>query len=196
LTAALVNLFNDQDLDRLRVVRPSKVIFLCGGAIDSNIKAKPHNLRDYLTRYRPMRTPHAVVKAEAAIQVYRDSGYHDLITLEEDLAKIASIVLVIAESPGSLAELGAFASSEHIKPILRVVIQETNYKAESFVRFGPIQRIKNDRRDYIGVYPWRYLGNGRLVISSVSRHASAISKFINNHASSIPQSKTFADSED
>jgi hypothetical protein len=155
--------------------------------------AKPINLRDYLLRYKPMRSPYPIILAENATQVYRDADYHDLITLEEDLARIAAIVLVIAESAGSLAELGAFASNEYIKPVLRVVIQEEFYKAESFVRYGPIQRIKNDRREYVGVYPWGSTKNGKITIRSVRAHLRSITSFINSHVKSVPQSRTYND---
>jgi hypothetical protein len=55
------------------------------------------------------------VLAEDAFRLFRDSDYSDLISFEEDLARIASVVLVIAESAGSLAELGAFASNDTIR---------------------------------------------------------------------------------
>jgi hypothetical protein len=112
LVAELRVLYDDLNLDGVRVFRPSKFMFLCGGYISKDEDAKPINLRDYLFRVRQISNRYNVVLAEKATQLFRDSEYDDLISFEEDIARIASVVLVIAESPGSLAELGAFKRSE------------------------------------------------------------------------------------
>jgi hypothetical protein len=72
--------------------------------------SRPDSLRDCLWRVCLLsrRLKGEVVLAEKANQLYRETKYTDLISFEEDIARIASLVLVIAESPGSLAELGAF----------------------------------------------------------------------------------------
>jgi hypothetical protein len=161
LVTEIQSFYGDLLLEKLRIVRPSKFIVLCGGAIvKTPPNARPENLRDYLWRVRPLRLSHPTVLAEDAVQLFRDSDYGDLISFEEDVARIAAVVLVIAESAGSLAELGAFASNDTIRQVLRVVIQEEHEKAESFVRFGPILRISKAKRDNLGVYPWR-LKNGK-----------------------------------
>ncbi|WP_204275442.1 retron St85 family effector protein, partial [Enterobacter hormaechei] len=87
-------------------------------------------------------TKYSIVLAEEANQIYRDTEYSDLITFEEDIARIAAVVLVIAESAGSLAELGAFTANDTIRQALRVVIPDHHETAESFVRYGPIERLK------------------------------------------------------
>jgi hypothetical protein len=112
LAAELVELYNDLHLERLRVHRPSKFLFLCGGALPNGVNDRPGNLRDYIYRVRRIRSPYQVVLAERATQLYRDTAYSDLISFEEDIARIAAVVLVIAESAGSFAELGAFASND------------------------------------------------------------------------------------
>jgi hypothetical protein len=192
LPSELIEFFNDQDLDKLRVSRPSKLIFLCGGAINSKKSSRPSNLRDYLLRYDPIKTQYKIVLAEAAVTLFRETDYKDLISFEEHIAQISSIVLVIAESPGSLAELGAFSSNEHIKPSLRVLMQEKLYNAESFVKLGPIRRMTNERRELVGVYPWSSLKDGRVVISSLRRHKRAIVSFINDHVDSTPTSRAYS----
>ena len=144
MVTEIATLFNDLNLEKIRVARPSKFLFLCGGARELNEKAKAANLRDYLLRVRPMHTRYSIVLAEEANQLYRDTDYSDLITFEEDIARIAAVVLVIAESAGSLAELGAFTANDTIRQALRVVIPSHHETQESFVRYGPIQRLKNE----------------------------------------------------
>ena len=191
LVAELRVLYDDLNFDGVRVFRPSKFMFLCGGYISKDEDAKPINLRDYLFRVRQISNRYNIVLAEKATQLFRDSEYDDLISFEEDIARIAAIVLVIAESPGSLAELGAFTANETIRNALRVVIQQQHEIAESFVRYGPIQRIKNAKRANLAVYPWRIHANGTLNISSTKPHYKEIVKFFDEHVTSVPASTIF-----
>ncbi|WP_271596187.1 retron St85 family effector protein [Bradyrhizobium sp. CCBAU 25360] len=191
MVAELRVLYDDLRLDGVRVSRPSKFMFLCGGYISKDQNAKPVNLRDYLFRVRQIANRYNIVLAEKATQLFRDSEYGDLISFEEDIARISAVVLVIAESPGSLAELGAFTANETIRSALRVVIQQQHEIAESFVRYGPIERIKNAKRANLAVYPWRVHANGTLNLSSTKPHYAQIVKFLDEHVSSVPASTIF-----
>jgi hypothetical protein len=191
LVAEIAAWFNDLNLERIRVSRPSKFLFLCGGARELNEKAKAANLRDYLLRVRPMNTKYGTVLAEEANQLYRETDYSDLITFEEDIARIAAVVLVIAESAGSLAELGAFTANDTIRQALRVVIPSHHETAESFVRYGPIERLKNENRDRLGVYPWKEHAKGGLNVSSVKPHYTTIVSFIKGHLDAVPNSTLY-----
>jgi hypothetical protein len=135
LPAELVALYNDIDLDQLRIRRPTRFIFFCGGAIaPAGESAK--SLRCSLLRDKKIgrRLKAEIVLAEKANQLYRDTDYPDLISFEEDIARIAAMVLVIAESAGSLAELGAFATNDMIRPALSILIQ-TSYMHLVTIRF-------------------------------------------------------------
>jgi hypothetical protein len=107
-------------------------------------------------------------------------------------------VLVIAESPGSLAELGAFASNDTIRKTLRIIIQQKYFASESFTRFGPVERIKKDgekiKKDsdgFVGFYPWRTNGSGNVVLCSARPHHLEIVKFINMHMDAEPKTEQF-----
>ncbi len=195
MVAEIKRLFDDLNLEKLRINRPSKFMFLCGGVISKSADAKPENLRDYLCRVRPLKLHHPIILAEGAVELYRKTHYHDLISFEEDLARIASVVLVIVESPGSFAELGAFASNDTIRKALKVIIQEEYETAESFVRYGPVERVSKAQRSDLGVYPWR-MRAGKLVVRSTISHYSHIKKFFNLHLDSTPRSMSFGSLED
>lgn len=192
LFEALKELNGRLNREALRVKRPMHSVFLCGGFISPDPKSKSaSSVRDYLIRLRQAekKIKGKVVLAETAQQLYRDTNYPDLISFEEDVARVASIVLVISESAGSLAELGAFASEPVIRPALRIILSEEHHQAESFVRFGPVKRVERDNRDHIGVFPWKtHRINNQLVKSSISNHYSEIVKFINDRISEIPKS--------
>jgi hypothetical protein len=190
----LLSLYEDLDKSKLRFKNPSKFVFLCGGVISDATGARPVSLRDYLYRVRQIqsRLNGNLILAEAATQIYRDTDYTDLISFEEDIARIAAIVLVIPESPGSLAELGSFATNDTIRRALRVIIQDQYASSESFVRYGPIQRvIKTQGRDCIGVYPWRSNIDDHPIVRSIIPHYFAIVDFINDHLRRVHASVTF-----
>ncbi|QRM27899.1 retron St85 family effector protein [Microvirga sp. VF16] len=189
----LAILYNDINQDKLRVTRPSKLVFLCGGVISSVPHSKAISLRDYLFRIRGIekKLKGPIVLAEKANQLYRETNYGDLISFEEDIARIAAVVLVIAESPGSLAELGAFATNNTIARALRIVMQAQYANTESFIRFGPVERIKRVERSFVGFYPWRINQRGVVVTGSAAPHYGEIVKFINQHIDKTPASELF-----
>jgi hypothetical protein len=193
LIEALRALYDDQDHTKLRFTRPSKFVFLCGGVITPS--APPSTLRDYLYRTKHLSTDlnADVVLAETARDLFRSTKYRDLISFEEDIARLASLVIVIPESPGSLAELGAFATNEIIQQTLCVIVQERFANDESFIRLGPIEHIiKTQGRDFVGVYPWRIdSSRSRVLPRSMSQHYADLVQFINIHLDRLPSSTSF-----
>lgn len=191
MPSPLADLFRDLDKARLRIQPPRKTLFLCGGVIGGTDAAE--SLRDYLFRIRSIESelPATVVLAEAANQLYRDTTYGDLISFEEDIARIASVVLVIAESPGSLAELGAFASNDTIRKALRVIVRDNHWSQESFIRFGPLQRVYAANDTHVGVYPWTINDAGHVDVAEAETHYPAISEFIHRQLGDVDNSTVF-----
>lgn len=194
----LTTLYQDLNFEKLRISRPSKFVFLCGGIIGPDGTKQANSLRDYLYRVQSFckRLHGEVILAEKANQLYRETSYGDLISFEEDIARIAAVVFVIAESPGSLAELGAFASNEVIRRALRVIVQTDHFNKESFIRWGPIQRIKNDGVEFVGVYPWKTRRTGHIVLRSTALHRAEMVKFVNQHLDAIPKTEQFPRASD
>lgn len=63
---------------------------------------------------------------------------------ERDACHLARAIVLFAESPGSLAELGALAVDDSIIDRLVVVVQSTYLqpeKRQSFLSLGPLQRV-------------------------------------------------------
>lgn len=197
MPAELITLYEDLKQDGLRFTRPTKFIFFCGGAMSAAPKSAG-SFRHYLLNERAIgaRLKGEVVLAEEANQLYRDTSYSDLITFEEDIARIAGLVLLVAESAGSLAELGAFAAVDTIRNNLAVLIQTTHYDAESFVRYGPIQKLMNDNQARIGVYPWKVSKSGALVKASARSHVGRITKFINEMINTRPNQEILKNNTD
>jgi hypothetical protein len=78
------------------------------------------------------------------------------------------------------------------RPKLRLILKEQHAAEESFIRFGPVQRIRKDRTEYVGFYPWRTNRDGRLILKTASPHRNEIVNFINRHLKLAPKSELLA----
>jgi hypothetical protein len=93
---------------KYRFRRLNPVVFLCGAGGSKGRDA----LRDYLHKYTPGLN---VFYAERVWQIIASLGERDALQMEEDLAKLADLVIVIVESPGTFTELGAFSLSPSLR---------------------------------------------------------------------------------
>lgn len=113
------------------------VIFLCGG------HGSPR--RERIGLY--LRKNHSGILTFHADEVWSlISALSDLnaLEMEAELADLADMVLIVVESPGTFAELGAFSLSKELRTKLLPVI-DTKYRlAESFVNTGPVRWIDKD----------------------------------------------------
>ena len=65
--------------------------------------------------------------------------------MESDLAALADLVVIIVESPGTFAELGAFSLSDPLrKKILAIVDEPYVNHRQSFISTGPLRWIDSD----------------------------------------------------
>lgn len=133
-------------------------LFLCGGK---------HDAGEYnpllSARHLIFHTLHAGSYSDLAPRLrvaediqdwFRDGMYSDLVTFEEHLAGLSSVILLIVESPGSIAELGAFAVTSAINKRLVVVVDEHYFEEESFIRLGPINRLEHETSRKVLVHDW------------------------------------------
>lgn len=139
LSGSIVDFYRDLNLDKVRFVRPSKEIFLCGGLISPTNTINSKSVRDYIYRLLQRDNPLGakLILAEKANDLYRSTTHGDLITFEEQIAKLVTLIVIITESPGSLAELGAFASIPDVSDKLILIVRHHYEKDESFIRLWP-----------------------------------------------------------
>lgn len=72
-------------------------------------------------------------------------GHYSLLSLENLLADSVDAVVIFPESPGSLAELGAFANHSRLVGKL-ICLPERKYRnGKSFINFGPHRLIKSSK---------------------------------------------------
>ena len=83
-----------------------------------------------------------------------DNTFPDLLELENYLAHLADITVLFVESPGSIAELGAFANSDDIRPKMLAVLNNSHETEGSFISDGPIRKLSNENEDHVHYYTW------------------------------------------
>jgi hypothetical protein len=117
---------------RFRKLDP--VIFLCGAAESKSRDA----IRAYLAKHTPDLD---VFYAEKVWGEIVSLGERDALQMEEDLAKLADLIIVIVESAGTLTELGAFSLSPSLRQKLLPIVDEKHQHDSSFITNGPLRWI-------------------------------------------------------
>lgn len=146
----LEQLRDQLDPGACRLVNLPGRIWLFGGAFGSDKTAPPSSLREAFWRKSLSALPSPQLKWTSELEIPEDhqgwwafSGYDDLLTFERDACHLARAIVLIPESPGSLAELGALAVDDSIVRRLLVVVQRRYLEAparESFLNLGPLKR--------------------------------------------------------
>lgn len=78
----------------------------------------------------------------------------DLLTLENTLALSVHAVVIVLESPGSFAELGAFANHEMLRDRLLVLVDELYSRDTSFINRGPVALLKRPGKKQVKYLPF------------------------------------------
>jgi hypothetical protein len=125
--------------DRRRFRRLDPILFLCG----ADASPRRDNLRDYLQKFHPNLR---IFYAEKVWEEIATSTDRDALGMEAELAALADSIIVIVESPGTFAELGAFSNSEPLRQKLLPIVGEQHRDSNSFISTGPLRWIDKDSR--------------------------------------------------
>ena len=144
-------------LESSRVDLSSPLVFLCGGEVD--IRKPFLSIRSALIDHwhcKKFKYCDSLTLAEHFKDWINDSVYQDLVLFENDLASVSSLIVLILESPGALAELGLFVRSSHINEKLVVVVNDEHYNSLSFIKLGPLRHLERINSRGICAYPWDF----------------------------------------
>ena len=139
----------------LEVKPHAGVVFVCGGKTDVK-SIHPVSLRDALLREickDESRLP-PVLMAEHFKDWSEDGVYSDLLTFEQHLAELSSVIVLALESEGALAELGLFTAIEEFQEKVLVFVASAFYEQKSFIRLGPIKFLQDVRKNRPCVDDW------------------------------------------
>lgn len=112
-----------------------KLVFLCGKKISDDCNRR--KIREFLSIHRP---DVKCINVEDIMNKFL--GEMDLFTLEEFIAALCDLIILFPESPGSICELGAFASRDNLVKKMLVINDRSFINSQSFITQGPIARIK------------------------------------------------------
>lgn len=116
-------------------------VFLVGAA-----RGSPGSLRDSvrneLLKWKYLSYMDIYYPEELFTELLGRGKDYDLLSLENLLAGSVHAVVIILESPGAIAELGAFANHKELCDRLVVVVDEKHKKAKSFIALGPLRYLE------------------------------------------------------
>lgn len=155
--------------EKVRIRSYEGLIFLCGGDFETDTRGNPEpplkSVRDLLRR-RAFSDPDISSKiriAEDTKNWGQEATYKDLLSFENDLAVIASLIVLPLESPGCLAELGVFATSDVHRSKLLVFIDEEHYSSPSFIKLGLIDHLEKLYHNTSDCHSWHKRHGSKLV---------------------------------
>ncbi|MEQ9520473.1 MAG: retron St85 family effector protein [Parvibaculum sp.] len=140
----------------LQVKQFPDFVFLCGGPINDKADECKYSVRQFILDRLFTSSPslaRRVVLAEQINDWYKDAHFGDLLDFENHLSHLAHTVVLVLESPGAIAELGAFALMPSIAEKLFVLMNGEYAQSNSFIELGPIKFLR-DRHDLVYIYPW------------------------------------------
>jgi len=143
-------------LDKSRVDLSSPIIFLCGGLVDIT-KPETLSVREALIEHiasKGCQLSDQITLAEEFKDWIHDGVYKDLLVFEDDIAHISSLIVIVLESPGALAELGLFVKNKILNKKIIVFVNEDHYSSDSFIKLGPLRYLQAIKERNVCAYPW------------------------------------------
>lgn len=152
---SILSFLKSVNLPDCRIQNTPHWIFLCGGTTGKS--GRYRSARDYFLRYVKAEDA-ALLKRVRLAETINDwfdlAVFDDLLELEVILADCSDLTLLFVESPGSIAELGAFAASDQLRPRTLAVVNTTFKQERTFISDGPVRRIKTADADLVRYWEW------------------------------------------
>lgn len=126
-----------------------KTIFLCGKDINDKSSIR-YKIAQVITKSFWYSGSYDLIYPEDIFdELLYNSHSTDLLSLENLLADSVDAVVVIPESAGSFAELGAFANNDKLREKMICVIDEKYKRDKSFINQGPVRLVKSVNKDAV-----------------------------------------------
>lgn len=118
-----------------------KIVFICGGdeAYHPNRKVLESYFRSHLKKFLTFR-------AEDAWNVISKKPGENSLAHEEWLAGFSDVVIILVESFGTAAELGAFSISEPLRKKLLPILNKDYESHPSFLNTGPVKWVNSESK--------------------------------------------------
>lgn len=123
-------------------------MFLVGAGQESPTSIR-ESIRKELTSRRYYSWLDVYYPEELFEELMQSRAHFDLLSLENLLAKSVHVVVIILESPGAIAELGAFANHRGLRDRLVVVVDKKYRRAKSFIALGPVRYLDKNTKSIV-----------------------------------------------
>ncbi|KKW52471.1 retron St85 family effector protein [Pantoea sp. V108_6] len=141
-----------------------KIIFICGKD-KSDISSYRYKISTILSNEKNYQLAYPEDLFEDLLE---GQANNSLLKLEEQLAQAVDLIILIPESPGSFAELGAFSMRKELAQKM-LVLRQGKYKSDkSFINHGPIRLIR-EYKGHVQDLPNDFDIKNSLHVSSVIR---------------------------
>ncbi len=138
----------DQEVfQRLQLTTPAVFLVGAGRSAPSTLRDQ---IRDELVGRKWVRGFDVYYPEELFEELLWEGERHaGLLELENKLAENVHAVVIVLESEGPIAELGAFANHEKLRDRLVVIVNRRHRKSRSFIMLGPVAYLKQETRSEI-----------------------------------------------
>tara|TARA_R110001583_G_scaffold11123_1_gene50928 strand:- start:2828 stop:3850 length:1023 start_codon:yes stop_codon:yes gene_type:complete len=123
-----------------------QIVFICGG--DPKYHPNRSIIESYLNKHEPdfmtFRAEYAWEIISSGKITQNDDGSVNALELEEWLADFSDAVIILVESYGTVAELGAFSISSRLRKKLLPILDKKFETDASFINTGPVSWVDND----------------------------------------------------
>lgn len=139
-----------------------KLVFICGKQIldkDGNIlsdRELKDNIRYFILKYLDKQykkidygKTSKLVSCVLSEKLYEQDWAEDILSFEELLAEISEYIIIVAESPGTYCELGAFVLNDKFMKKTIVINEDNPEYAKSFITRGPIKKVKDNNPERV-----------------------------------------------
>ena len=135
----IANIIKDQIY--VPVFEKKRTIFLCGADIKD--KTQGRYKMASLLKVNQTKIDYELLYPESLFDdLLAGQGQHSLLALENILASSVDAIVLLPESPGSFAELGAFSSNPNLVNKLICIANQRYKNKRSFLNYGPNRLIK------------------------------------------------------
>lgn len=177
------------------VYEKKRTIFLCGADIKD--KEKGRSKMAALLNDNQSRIQYELLYPESLFDdLLAGQGQQSLLALENILANSVDAIVLLPESPGSFAELGAFASNKILVEKLICVVNQRYKNKRSFLNYGPNRLIKASRSGKILYLDYDSLDcpdQGSKIFRTISDSITKIQKQnpVNKNVTNILEAENF-----
>jgi hypothetical protein len=148
-------------------------IFLCGKSLDADDSLRAKIAAEFRDTWSLGWSYNFVYPEDLFEELLSGPNHVDLLSLENVLADSVDAIVIIPESPGSFAELGAFANHEELRRKLICVQCREHKKAKSFINHGPVRMLRDFQAGRVVEIDTKDLRNAAFLIAEAVKEISS-----------------------